>query len=155
MGEVLLPIAVLGNGLAAGGSVLSVLGGAPLMQSLPAGGYVHVHQFLERRMHPFMPACLLVALVADVASAFFFAGTVRVLLAGAAVLLAGAVGVSVAKNVPINKWVATLDPADPPADFARIDPRLRWATWNRVRSVLMVSALVLDVLAVGTLLPGS
>jgi uncharacterized membrane protein len=153
MTQILVPLAVLGSGLAAGGSALSVLGGAPLMLHLPPERYVPVHQFLERRMHPFMPACMLVALACDIASAVLIGHQARILFGAAAALLAAAIIVSLLKNVPINRWVSTLDPGHLPADWARVDPRARWSEWNRVRSGCMVLALVANVVGIGALLP--
>jgi hypothetical protein len=150
--ELLVPLAVLGNGLAAGGSTLSVLGGAPLMLSLPAERYVPVHQFLERRMHPFMPACLLVALGADVVCTVLTSGMARLLFAVGAALLVASIAVALTKNVPINRWISTLDAAALPADWERVDPRRRWSRWNTIRAALIMAALLTEVTAVGILL---
>jgi uncharacterized membrane protein len=60
--------------------------------------------------------------------------------------------ISLTKNVPVNRWVRTLDPDHLPADFAQRDPRRPWAAWNRARTVLTVLALCANCLALALLL---
>jgi uncharacterized membrane protein len=149
----LLPLALLGNGLAAGGLMISVLGGAPLLLILPTEQYVPVHKFLVTRFDPFMPISLCTALLADLILAVSASRQGAQYLAGtAAVLLIAAVAVSVTKNVPINRWVARLDPAALPADFASVDPRVKWRNWNLARTALAVVALLANVSAVAVVL---
>jgi uncharacterized membrane protein len=151
--RVLLPLALLASGLAAGGLMISSLGGAPLLLALPTERYVPVHQFLVTRFDPFMPISMLAALVFDVALLVVGpAGVFRALAALAVLLLVSAMVVSLTKNVPINRWIATLDPQRLPDDWERLDPRVRWRNWNVVRTVFAVSALVVNVFAVGILL---
>ncbi|MET9713663.1 DUF1772 domain-containing protein [Nocardiopsis alba] len=153
MTVLLVPLAVLTCGLAAGGLMISALGGAPLLLSLPDDRYVPVHQFLVTRFDPFMPANMIIALLADLALVLTLPDTATRVLAGAcAVLLAGAIAVSLLKNVPINRWVATLDPEALPENFAELDRRTVWRDWNLVRTALVVTALVGHVLLVGLLL---
>jgi len=74
-------------------------------------------------------------------------------LAGiAGVLTACAISVSLTKNFPINKFVRKLDPENLPANWSEVDPRVRWRNWNAVRTTLTVTALLLNVIAVGTLI---
>jgi len=150
----LLPIALLGTGLSAGGLMISALGGAPLLLALPPERYLPVHQFLVTRFDPFMPICLLTGLLANAGLAVTAptAGT-RAVSAVAAVLLVAAVAVSLSKNVPINKWVGTLDPATLPPDWERVDPRTRWRNWNLVRTALAVAAHLATVVVVAAALP--
>ncbi|WP_410601164.1 anthrone oxygenase family protein [Amycolatopsis sp. lyj-90] len=147
--QALVPLVLLMNGLAAGVLLGSQLGAVPLMKSMPAEGYVYVHAFFSTRYDPFMPACLIGTSALDVVfglsagsqtdkSLFFVAGG----------LALGTVAISIAKNVPVNKWVRTLDPDNLPADFGELDPRSRWGFWNLVRTVLAVGALVLNCVAV-------
>ena len=146
MTKVLLAVALLGSGLAAGGLVIASLGGAPLLLALPPERYVPVHQFLVTRFDPFMPVCLCTGLVANLALAVLTpAGAVRVLAAGATALLTLAVVVSLAVNVPINRWVSTVDPEALPADWERVDPRVRRRNWNLVRTALATTALLATV----------
>ncbi len=153
MVRLLLPLALLFNGFAAGGLMIASLGGAPLLLSLPSDRYIPIHQFLVTRFDPFMPISMCTALVVDLALALLAPNPAsRVLVLTGGVLLIGAMVVSLTRNVPINRWVATLDPQRLPADWARIDPRVRWRNWNLVRTAFVVAALVANVCAVGVLL---
>lgn len=151
--RVLLPLALLGSGMAAGGLMISALGGAPLLLSLPTDRYVPVHKFLVTRFEPFMPLMLCTGLATDAVLIFVTAPRVTRALAGsAAVLLAAALIVAVTKNVPINRWVSRLDVNALPPDWESIDPRIRWRNWNLVRTALVVTALLANVVAVAVAL---
>lgn len=150
--QVLMPVALLAGGLAAGGLSISVLA-APLFTTLPTGMYVPVHKGLVTRFDPFMPISLLSCLLCDVALAITAPElSVRLLVAVGAMLLLAAMTVSLTKNVPINRWLSTLDPQNLPADFDRLDPRERWIRWNRVRGALAVAALLANVSAAAVLI---
>ncbi|MFJ7491557.1 anthrone oxygenase family protein [Streptomyces sp. NPDC097727] len=150
--RILMPVALFAGGLAAGGLAISVLA-APLFTTLPTGMYVPVHKGLVTRFDPFMPISLLSCLLCDLVLVIATEDTrVRLLSALAALLLASAMTVSLTKNVPINRWLATLDPQQLPADFERLDPRERWIRWNRVRGALAVTALVANVSAAAVLI---
>jgi uncharacterized membrane protein len=147
-----VPLAVLAGGLAAGGLMISALGGAPMLLALPVDSYLPVHKLLVGRFDPFMPICIVSALLSDVALAVSApTGVTHTLAAAGAVLYLCVMSVSLTKNVPINRWIATLDPAHPPADWHRIDPRVKWRNWNLVRTTLAVLALIVNVAAVGFL----
>ncbi|RCG25315.1 DUF1772 domain-containing protein [Streptomyces reniochalinae] len=147
-----MPLALLAGGLAAGGLAISVLA-APLFTTLPTAMYVPVHKGLVTRFDPFMPVSLLSCLLCDVALVVAADGTALRLLAGAAaLLLACAMTVSLTKNVPINRWLETLDPQALPPDFEQTDPRERWIRWNRVRGAFAVAALVANVSAAALLI---
>ncbi|MFD9908749.1 anthrone oxygenase family protein [Streptomyces sp. NPDC059063] len=151
--RVLLPVALLGNGLAAGGLMIAVLGGAPLLLSLPTERYVPTHQFMVTRFDPFMPACMLSALLCDLVLAVAApTAHATALFVAAALLLVGAIVVSLTKNVPINRWIATVDPQALPPNWEQLDPRVRWSNWNRVRTALVVVALAVLVVDTGILL---
>jgi uncharacterized membrane protein len=94
-----------------------------------------------------MPICMITAMLSDTAAATLSDGPARGPEAVAAVLLLGAIVVSLVKNVPINKWVGTLEPGVVPPDWERIDPRVRWRNWNVVRTALVVAALLANALA--------
>lgn len=151
--RILVPLAMLASGLGAGGLMISVLGGAPLLLSLPTEVYVPVHMFLVKRFDPFMPACLLTTLVADLATAAV-AGSwpARVLAVLAAACALTTTTISLRKNVPINKWVAGLDPDRLPENWAEVDPRVRWSTWNSVRTGFACAALACNAGLAGVLL---
>ena len=145
---VLTALVVLANGLSAGVLVGTQLGGWPLLVALPPDRYVQAHAFFSTRYDPFMPVCLIVTVLGDAALAGFGSTPgVRVAQGVAAVLALVVSVISVTKNVPVNKWIRTVDPDRLPADFAAQDPRPAWGRWNRLRSVLAVLALVANCAA--------
>lgn len=149
----LAPLVVLLNGLAAGVLFGTQLGGWPLLAELPADRYVHAHAFFATRYDPAMPACLIGTVLGDTALAVAAPDTApRVLFATAAVLASATVLISLTKNVPVNKWVQTVDPDNLPEDFDRLDPRRSWGAWNSRRSVLAVLAFLANCTALTVLL---
>ncbi|MFF3323743.1 anthrone oxygenase family protein [Streptomyces sp. NPDC002889] len=149
----LVPAVVLVNGLAAGVLFGTQLGGWPLLAALPADRYVHAHAFFATRYDPAMPLCLLGTLIGDAVLAVVAPdAAVRALFIAAAVLAAATVTISLTKNVPVNKWVQTLDPDNLPDDFEANDPRWNWGAWNQRRSVLTLCALLANCLALALLL---
>jgi uncharacterized membrane protein len=133
--------------------MIAVLGGAPFLLSLEPDRYVPAHKFMVTRFDPFMPICMMSALIFDVVMSVVAPGAgYRALFVTAVVFLLGAMVVSLTKNVPINRWVAALDPDFMPADFSKIDPRVRWSTWNRIRTVFVLCALADTAAAAGLLL---
>jgi uncharacterized membrane protein len=152
---VLVPVLLLANGLAAGVLVGTQLGGWPLLVALPPERYVHAHAFFATRYDPFMPACLFGTVLGDgVLAATAPAAWPRALAATAGALALATVTISLVKNVPVNKWVRTLDPDALPADFASRDPRRHWGTWNRARTTLTVAALLINCTSLALLLHG-
>ena len=148
--EIVVSLVLLANGLAAGVLLGTQMGGWPLLVSLPPDRYVHAHAFFSTRFDPFMPACLLITTLGDVALGLLAESTVaRVLYLTAAVLCVGTITISITQNVPVNRWVRALDPDNLPEDFAEQDPRRRWGTWNRVRTALSVLALLINCVLVG------
>jgi uncharacterized membrane protein len=149
----LTPLLLLLNGLAAGVLFGTQLGGFPYLASLPADRYVHAHAFFGQRYDPAMPICLIGTVICDVVLALRAEETAaRGLFAAAALLAAATAAISVTKNVPVNRWMRTLDPDRLPADFASRDPRHAWGAWNRRRSWLTVAALAVNCVALGVLL---
>ena len=151
--HVLVPVAMVANGMAAGGMMIAVLGSG-LLLTLPPQRYVALHQLLVTRFDPFMPACILTALVASAVSAAVApVAPATVLHAVAAVLLLVTVTISLTKNVPINNWLKTLDANALPPDFDRLLPRrVVWRNWNLVRTSTALTALAANAVAVGVLL---
>ncbi|AGL16616.1 DUF1772 domain-containing protein [Actinoplanes sp. N902-109] len=151
--SVVVALVLLANGLAAGVLTGTQLGGWPLLAALPPDRYVHAHAFFSTRYDPFMPACLLATVAGDIVLAFWSdPAPARVLYLLGAVLAAGTVAISLTKNVPVNRWVRTLDPDRLPDDFASRDPRRSWGGWNRIRTALSVFALLINCAAVTVLL---
>lgn len=148
--QFLVPLAMVANGMAAGGMMIAVLG-AGLLLTLPPQRYVAMHQLLVTRFDPFMPVCILVALGTCVLLAVVASSTAaRALHATAATLLLATVFVSLTKNVPINRWLKTLDAEHLPPDFDRlIHRRVVWRNWNLVRTFTALGALVANAAALG------
>jgi uncharacterized membrane protein len=153
MTQLLAPLAVLANGVAAGVMLSTVIGIAPFTLVLPYDRYVQAIRFLWPRYDPFMPVTNGLTFVLDVALALGTrAQPARALFGVAAFLLAAVMIISVIKNVPINKFVTSLDPESKPPDWAERDPRTRWRDWNRIRTLMALLALAVNVASVGTLL---
>jgi hypothetical protein len=150
--HLLLHLALLAMGMAAGGLMIAVLGGAPLQFVLPVEQYIPVQQFLTTRFDPFMPICLVTTILTDVGLAFSApTATSRLLTGISAALVASAISVSLTKNYPINKWVRSLDPDAVPENWAEVDPRVRWRNWNAVRASLTITGLLVNLAAAGSL----
>ncbi|NJP95642.1 DUF1772 domain-containing protein [Nonomuraea sp. FMUSA5-5] len=148
--EIVVSLVLLANGLAAGVLLGTQLGGWPLLASLPPDRYVHAHAFFSTRYDPFMPACLLITTLGDLALGLLAASPVaRVSYLVAAALCLGTIAISLTQNVPVNRWVRNLDPDNLPDDFAEQDPRRRWGTWNRIRTALSTLALLINCAVVG------
>ena len=148
-----LPVVLLANGLAAGALMIAVLGGAPLQFVLPVSDYVVVQKFLTTRFDPFMPICLIITIVVDTTTAITTTATpARWLAAGAALLVASAITVSLTRNAPINRWVRKLDPHALPENWDEVDPRIRWRNGNALRATLTVAGLLVNVITVSTLI---
>jgi uncharacterized membrane protein len=151
--QIFLPLVIVVNGLAAGVLVGTQLGGWPLLVAMPPQHYVQAHAFLSTRYDPFMPACLVGAVLGDVLLTVLASSTgARVLFALAAVFAASTVTISIVKNVPVNRWIRTMDPNRLPDDFADHDPRPSWGSWNQARAGLAVLALLINCAALATLL---
>lgn len=148
--EVLAPLILLTAGLSAGVLTGTVLGGAPLLMALPTERYVHAHGFFATRYDPFMPICLIVTFVGDVLLGILVDGSAAAVYVVAGVLAGSVAIISLLKNAPVNRWMATLDPERLPEDFK--DPRREWVAWNKLRTGLAVAALIGNVAAIGLLL---
>jgi hypothetical protein len=140
--QILLSLALLTSGPAAGVLIGSATGPVPLLQSLPPNRYVELHRMLARRPEPFQPICFATAVFCDlVLTVVVPSAAARLLLAAAAAFETGVIVVSKTRSNPINL----------PAEWTQIDPRQRWARWNLARTALAVAALVANVAAVSAL----
>jgi uncharacterized membrane protein len=139
-------LACVVNGVAAGIMLSTVIGIVPMMRALPYTGYVRMVQFMRPRFDPIMPISNGSALVVD---AVLVATAQRgsELRICAAVLLAAVIAISVSKNVPVNRYVMSLNADEPPENWAEVDPRTRWKTWNDIRTSCAVLAFLCNVAA--------
>lgn len=151
--RLVVPPLLVANGLAAGILLWSAVAGVPFLLIMPAQRYVQAQQFWGRRFEPLQPICMALTGIADVALALESGSTLARWLFGAgAVVVAAVMTVSLTRNVPIKRWVMSLDAKALPEDFEQRDPRRTWAAWNLTRTVLAVLALVCNAAAVGFLL---
>lgn len=149
MTQILLSLALLTSGPAAGVLIGSATGPVLLLRSLPPGRYVEMHRLLAGRPEPFQPICFVTATVCDLALAATarHAGT-SLLFAVAALCEAGVIMVSKTRSNPLKRFATSFDPDNLPDEWAQIDPRPRWARWNLARTVLATAALIANVGAV-------
>jgi uncharacterized membrane protein len=149
----LVPLLLLVNGIAAGMMLSTVVGVVPMFLTLNYPAYVRAVQFLWPRYDPLMPALTVTTAVLDVVLAASVAEpAARVPFAVGAVLMVVVIGISLLRNVPINRYVMRLDPDATPGDWAARDPRRRWRTWNTLRTALTVLALLAALAATAALI---
>ncbi|WP_283133420.1 DUF1772 domain-containing protein [Rhizohabitans arisaemae] len=143
--ELLVSLALLGNGVTSGIMLSTVMGIGPLTVVQSYRSYVETIQYLWRRYDPFMPIVHGLTVVAGLVLTVVAPGPAGRLLFGAATaVLVIVMVISVVKNVPINRYVMSLDPGAEPPDWAERDPRARWAGWNRFRTALALAAFALN-----------
>ena len=70
-------------------------------------------------------------------------GSVGWLVSGAGFCLVGAIGVTLARNVPMNEALARVDPERPEAAGHWKNYLRRWTVWNHVRGVAALAAAAL------------
>lgn len=68
-------------------------------------------------------------------------------LCGSLAYLAGCLGVTIVRNVPMNNELAAVPAHDPDSRKVWSRYRARWTAWNHVRTVTCLAAAVLLVLA--------
>lgn len=150
---VLAPVTLLAHGVITG-IMLVVAGGVmPLMMTMSYEPFVRTTRFLGPRFDPFMPVIVTLTTVADAVLAGVTAGpAVRALYGGAAVLLVAFAVITMVKNVPINKYVNSLDPRTVPADWAANDPRRVWWSWHLARTTTALLAMGANAAAAAVLI---
>jgi uncharacterized membrane protein len=145
-------IVLLGNGVTAGVMLATAIGIVPLTLVLPYRQYVQAIQFLWPRYDPFMPIVHAATVVVGALLAVTVpAGPARVLFGTATLTLVAVMVISVIKNVPLNRYVMSLDPNHQPDDWVERDPRPRWRVWNLLRTSLAVLALLFNATAAASL----
>jgi uncharacterized membrane protein len=152
MTALLIAVVLLGSGITAGVMFSTVIGIVPMTQTLSYDRYVETIQFLWPRYDPFMPITHTLTIVLD-AVLFFVAPdpAARAMFGAAGVVLVAVMAISVIKNVPINRYVMSLDPAIRPADWNRSDPRTRWRNWNLLRTSIAICGLAVNALGAALL----
>jgi hypothetical protein len=155
--SLLVPLALLANGVAAGVMLGNAIGLGAFAIELPYARYVDLIKFMWPRYDPLLPILNVLAFGLDIAIAVAVRGQQATtgapgLFGTSAALLAVLMAISVTKNVPINKYVTALDPASEPADWPQRDPRASWKKWNQVRVVLALAALLAGLAGAAVLL---
>jgi uncharacterized membrane protein len=150
LGHIVAAVATLTNGVAAGIMLSTVIGIVPMMLALPYGRYVQTVQFLWPRYDPIMPITNGATMLLDavLAIALIDRAPVRVIFGLAALVQLTVMAISITRNVPVNRYVKSLDPARQPTDWATADPRRRWRSWNLIRTGLALLAFAMNVTAV-------
>ncbi|MFF4739534.1 DUF1772 domain-containing protein [Streptomyces sp. NPDC001262] len=145
MERTLAVLVVVSSGVVAGVLFAVALSVLPALSAMPADRYVYAHQLLGRNWDPTMPLVVLGSTVADLVLAVAAPGSSRVPFTAGAVLLLAVSVVSHFCNVPINRRVKAVDPADIPHDWQ--DPRPLWRRWHLLRTVLAVLGAAANALA--------
>lgn len=147
-GALLLAAGLAANGLGTGIMLATVIGVAPYQGVQSYREYVSGVRFMWPRFDPAMPLLNITALLAYLVHAVVLdeSATARSGFAISSALLLCTVSISVTKNLPVNRYVAGLDPAHQPVDWADRDPRRRWRRWNVVRTGSALTAFVVAVL---------
>jgi uncharacterized membrane protein len=145
--HLLVIAAIAANGVSAGIMLSTVIGIVPMMLVLPYGRYVQTVQFLRPRFDPVMPITNGSALVLDVALAAMSHDSGRAAFSLAAALLCSVMAVSIIKNVPINRFIMSLDSRRQPDDWTLLDPRACWRRWNLIRTALALAAFATNIVA--------
>ncbi|WP_433336448.1 anthrone oxygenase family protein [Spirillospora sp. CA-294931] len=149
----LTALALLGNGLTAGIMLSTVMGIVPLTAVQTYDRYVETIQFLWPRYDPFMPITHVLTVVLDLVLVFLAPEPeARALFGVAGVVLVVVMAISVIKNVPINRYVMSLDPATVPDAWETKDPRRSWRNWNLLRTSLALGGLVVNAAGAAVLM---
>jgi len=144
---------LLALALATSATVVGVMLGAavssePLLVTMTPRDYVLAKQFASPRLDPLMPLLTCLSGLCDGVAVVAVSAQARVPAALAVLGIAAVLAVSVARNVPINRWVAGLDPDRLPHDWPAVDPRGRWRRWHLVRTALAAGAVLANTVAV-------
>lgn len=145
--QLLIAVFVLLAGLLAGVLFAVEMAIVPTIQALAPEPWINVHILLDRRFDPMMPRINKVALAISAVLIVFTPGIGAKLAFGvAAVCIVGVAYVSEAYNVRMNKKIAAWDLADLPQDWGAL--RARWASANRVRTLIALAGFVATIAAV-------
>jgi uncharacterized membrane protein len=96
----------------------------------------------------FLGTALAAAILAVTALLRLSTSGMPLLLAGAALFLLGAFGVTMIFNVPLNNALAAQDPSDAAAAQLWLTYVSRWMVWNHVRTVASLAAAACLILAI-------
>lgn len=142
---VLTLVAALGSGLVGGvffafsTFVMPALGRLPADQGLAAMQAINVKAVTPSFMSALFGTAAVAVVLIGWALTSLGEDWTAAAIAGATVYLAGVVGVTIARNVPLNDRMAALDP-DAGARDGWVDYLVRWTAWNHVRTGASLAA---------------
>lgn len=143
--DLLAILVVVSSGVVAGVLFAVALSVLPALFAMPTDRYIYTHKLIGRNWDPTMPIIVLTSTVVDILLAIFAPASTRALFVVGAVLLLGVSVVSHYCNVPINRRVKVIDPANIPADWR--DPRPLWRRFHILRTSLAVLAVGVNAVA--------
>ncbi len=145
--QLLIAVFVLLAGLLAGVLFAVETAIVPTIRALAPEPWVNVHILLDRRFDPMMPRINKVALAIGAVLVIFTPGIgAKIAFGVAAICIIGVAYVSEAYNVRMNKKIAAWDLTDLPHDWTAM--RSRWASANRVRTLIAIAGFVATITAV-------
>lgn len=139
-------VSLLLVGLYAGGVFFGVI--APSVHRLPGDAYIRYWQAENADYGRAMPILVLGGLFATVAAAvlsFEHRMAVGMLTVLGVVLLAATLVVTLVRLEPLNRLADAWDPARPPGSWH--EARATWLRWHLVRTVLVVAAFAVLLVA--------
>ena len=139
--DFLIVLFLLLSGMLAGVLFTVEIAVVPMVRALPGEPFVRVHTLLDRQFDPLMPRVNKVTLVICAALVAFAPGlAAKVAFAIAGLCIVGVAVVSEVFNVRMNRRIAAWNPRDLPAGW--LDVRARWASANRVRTVIALAGFL-------------
>jgi uncharacterized membrane protein len=148
MAGLLLALALATSAIVAGVMLGAAVSSEPLLVTMTPREYVLAKQFAGPRLDPLMPVLTGLSALLALGASVVAPAPARLPAAAAVLATVAVVAVSATRNVPINRWVAGLDPDRLPDDWPAVDPRERWRRWHLVRTALTVGAVVANTIAV-------
>lgn len=142
----LILAAALGTGLVGGAFyafssfIMRALGQLPVRDGLAAMQAINVAAIRPPFMLGFVGTALLAVGTLGMAALRWHAAGSPFTIAGAALYLVGCFGLTIARNVPLNNALATLDPANPTSAARWTAYLVTWTTWNHVRTIASLAA---------------
>jgi uncharacterized membrane protein len=146
-------LAAIGSGLIAGvffafsTFVMKALGRLPTSEGMPAMQSINVVVINPIFLGVFIGTALACGVAAVGAFMHWERPGSGLVLMGVLFYLIGTFLVTMVFNVPLNDALAAVLPSDPAATGRWADYRSRWTTWNHVRTIAALAAMVLFVIA--------
>jgi uncharacterized membrane protein len=149
LGDLFRFLALFCAGIATGAWVVTQRALIPMRRALPPEGAVHLHVVTSREMDRYQPPCAAAATASGLLILVLglAADRTAVLWTSAGVVsMTGASLVSMLRNMPINRRMASWPSGPPPAEFAELQEK--WIRANLVRTLLGLAGFASYVVAV-------